>query len=660
MSGGSLLIALVTSFAWEVPSAVNHHVAMLARGLLQHGHRPVVLTSSDQVSELRRMRSLVGRDGESASSLLREWDGRRPPDDLLLPHPGLGPLAAQDGVAVVPLGRSFPVRLNGAVANLGLPVDLLSRLEALLAHGGFDVVHVHEPIAPSLSFTAIREARSPVVSTFHMSPVALPAYEWEHGLLERFYELLDRRIVTIPEAARVLEDRLGGSYEAIPPGHVGGAGEAAPSPSEVVYVYRGDDRQGMRYFLKSLAASPPSEVGEVVLAVDRASAQKWPLRRLPRAVRPFVRREDFSGDAEQASLLQGAQVAVLPFLGGEWLHTIALEARAAGCALLAPDLPSTKLVLDSVGGGGDGVVFSPAPGEGSIGDLLDQMTRSRRGSVPVRTSPPLSTWEEVAGRAAAVYEDVLADRGAGVQGGVRATRLPGPRRAKLGAKSAGGADGWIYADLHVHSEYSGDCRSRIPDILDTALQVGLGVIAVADHNTVKGGLEARGLAGGEPMVIVGEEVKTSQGEVMGLFLEEDIPGGLSFQETLARIKEQGGLAYVPHPFDRLRTTPSYRLLAGNVQSLDIIETYNARMALSSFNLRAERFAEKYGLVAGAGSDAHVLPGLGTAMLHMPRFEGRDNFIASLRVADILTRRKSLVYLQSLKLLQQTLERVSAG
>ena len=117
---------------------------------------------------------------------------------------------------------------------------------------------------------------------------------------------------------------------------------------------------------------------------------------------------------------------------------------------------------------------------------------------------------------------------------------------------------------------------------------------------------------------------------------------------------------MPHPFDRLRTTPSYRSMVDNLHRIDVIETYNARVALSSFNVNAERFAAKYHIVAGAGSDAHVLPGLGTALLSMPRFDGPDEFMRSLREADILSRRKSLLYLQSLKLLRTTLDHVLSG
>jgi hypothetical protein len=216
---------------------------------------------------------------------------------------------------------------------------------------------------------------------------------------------------------------------------------------------------------------------------------------------------------------------------------------------------------------------------------------------------------------------------------------------------------WINADLHVHTSYSKDCAMPIADILETAREIGLGAMAIADHNEIEGAFLAEELAKGEPFIIIAEEVKTTEGEVIGLFLKEKVPRGLSFDDTLSLIKEQGGLVYVPHPFDALRTTPSYRSMVDNLHRIDVIETYNARVALSSFNLSAERFAAKYNVVAGAGSDAHVLQGLGTAMLRMPRFNDPPSFISALWEADIIAKRKNLLYLTSLKLLQTTLDRV---
>jgi hypothetical protein len=240
---------------------------------------------------------------------------------------------------------------------------------------------------------------------------------------------------------------------------------------------------------------------------------------------------------------------------------------------------------------------------------------------------------------------------------VRGIGEESPRRRARQAVLSPARPDWINADLHMHSNFSKDCTHSVESLIRTAREVGLGAIALTDHNEIKGAFLARELADGDPFVIVAEEIKSREGEVIGLFLEEHIPPKLSFDETLSRIKEQGALVYVPHPFDALRTTPTYQTLVDNLHRIDVIEIYNAKVALSSFNLSAERFAAKYNIVAGAGSDAHVLQALGTAMLRMPRFTDSESFMAALWEADIIARRKSLLYLQSLKLLHTTLDRV---
>jgi predicted metal-dependent phosphoesterase TrpH len=188
-------------------------------------------------------------------------------------------------------------------------------------------------------------------------------------------------------------------------------------------------------------------------------------------------------------------------------------------------------------------------------------------------------------------------------------------------------------------------------LLDTAKRRGLGAIAVTDHNEISGALEARERANGIK-VIVSEEVKTAhEGEVIGLFIEEKIPRGMSLRETIEAIHQQGGLAYVPHPFDRLHAVPDYEHLLKVVDEIDALEVFNARVAVPAFNEEAARFAAKYRVVAGAGSDSHVPQGLGSVKIRMRDFDGAEEFLESLRDADILGKRKSLIYLQSLKFLK---------
>jgi predicted metal-dependent phosphoesterase TrpH len=215
----------------------------------------------------------------------------------------------------------------------------------------------------------------------------------------------------------------------------------------------------------------------------------------------------------------------------------------------------------------------------------------------------------------------------------------------------------IDVDLHMHTDHSHDCETPVEVLLAAAKEAGLGAIAVTDHNEISGALEAREKAtesGSHPplKVIVGEEVKTaSQGEVIGLFIEEKIPRGLTLEETVAEIKRQGGLVYVPHPFDRMHSVPDYEHLLTILDDVDAIEVFNPRVAIGSFNEEAVRFAAKYRLVAGAGSDSHVAQGLGSVRIRMHDFDGPQEFLQSLRDAQITTKPTSLIYVQALKFLQ---------
>jgi predicted metal-dependent phosphoesterase TrpH len=214
----------------------------------------------------------------------------------------------------------------------------------------------------------------------------------------------------------------------------------------------------------------------------------------------------------------------------------------------------------------------------------------------------------------------------------------------------------IEVDLHMHTDHSGDCATPVKVLLETARDRGLGAIAITDHNEVSGALEAREIAKGMPdlKVIVAEEVKTAeQGEVIGLFLEEKIPQGLSMAETIAEIRRQGGLVYVPHPFDRFHSVPDYEHLLDIVEEVDILEVFNPRVALTAFNEEAVRFAEKYRIVPGAGSDSHVAQGLGSVRTRIHDFDGPAEFLEAMRDADITRKHKNLVYVQTLKFLQTT-------
>jgi hypothetical protein len=211
----------------------------------------------------------------------------------------------------------------------------------------------------------------------------------------------------------------------------------------------------------------------------------------------------------------------------------------------------------------------------------------------------------------------------------------------------------------MHTSWSFDCAIEPAELVAHAESEGLGAIAITDHNVFGGALETVEAARGRDLIVIpGEEVKTdNQGEVIGLFLEREIPRGMSFSDTVAAIREQNGIVYLPHPFDRMHTIADPATLHRHLADIDVLEVYNARLLRDTQNDEALRFARKYGLTMGAGSDAHVLQGLGTGALRMRSFRDAEEFLISLRSAEILRRPKSLAYLQSLKWMAQVKEKV---
>ena len=168
----------------------------------------------------------------------------------------------------------------------------------------------------------------------------------------------------------------------------------------------------------------------------------------------------------------------------------------------------------------------------------------------------------------------------------------------------------------------------LEQIIARCLEVGINCLGIADHNTIAGAKKMKEIA---PFsIIVGEEILTLDGEVIGFFLSQEIPSKLSMKETVAQIKAQDGLVCIPHPYDRLRMSVFRDQVFDDIMNdVDIIEAFNARSLSSGSSTRAWQLARKYGRVASAGSDAHTLPEIGNAYVEMPDFNGKDEFLASL-------------------------------
>jgi len=192
--------------------------------------------------------------------------------------------------------------------------------------------------------------------------------------------------------------------------------------------------------------------------------------------------------------------------------------------------------------------------------------------------------------------------------------------------------GWVRVDLHSHTMWSGDSTTTPDEVEAAVVASGLDVLCITDHNAIRGAVE---LAERLPCrVIVGEELRTHAGEIIGLFLSERVPMGVPPAEAAQVIRAQGGVVYVPHPFDPMRRNMAERALyeLAGAGLLDAVEVINAKTSLRSLNERAAQFAAEFDLAAGAGSDAHVPNALGAAYVEMPDFDGPQDFLAKLRLA----------------------------
>ncbi len=192
-----------------------------------------------------------------------------------------------------------------------------------------------------------------------------------------------------------------------------------------------------------------------------------------------------------------------------------------------------------------------------------------------------------------------------------------------------------------------DCTTPLDKLMARCLELGINCVAIADHGTAEGAIRLKALA---PFtVIIAEEMLTPDGEIMGMFLKETIPSSLSVEETISRIKAQGGLVCIPHPFDRFRPSAfDGSILEKIADQVDIIEVFNAR-TIPFQNLNGARaFAQKYGIKQSAGSDAHTLSEIGNAYVEMPEFNNQDDFIQALAKAKICGHRTNpLIHFLSL-------------
>jgi len=201
-------------------------------------------------------------------------------------------------------------------------------------------------------------------------------------------------------------------------------------------------------------------------------------------------------------------------------------------------------------------------------------------------------------------------------------------------------------ELHSHTNWSKDCVVDGDTIIRLCERRGIDRIAITDHNTADGALAMQKTA--PDLIIVGEEIMTDRGEILGYFMQESIPAGLTPDETIRRLRDQGAVISVSHPFDRLRKGAWHEEdLLKIIDKVDAIEVFNSRCMFAEDNAKAIRFAEKHNLTGTVGSDAHSRVEYGRALVRMQPFEGASDFLLSLRVAQHVNRYSSwFVHLNS--------------
>jgi glycosyltransferase involved in cell wall biosynthesis len=547
-------IALLCPNVWPPRDDVAHHVAAEAAALARRGHRVTVLAPTTERARVTAGRALL--------HAAREGDGS-----------ALSP--AGPGVLEVGLGRAA---MPGA-------------LEEALSERAWDVVHLHEPLAPSPALTALRHARGATGVTFHRAET-LAGVAFLRPLLDRALARTRLRIVTSAAAARTLGDILPGDYALIRPGADVAALAPGPEPAGppgLVLVARGRDRVGVRFALSLLRGLDLSAVGAITL-IGPADAPWRTRAAVPKALRGTVTVAPDGGPASRVTALAAGRIAVLAD-AADAAGPVLAEAQAAGCAVLAPRSPGAD---EGVAHGVNGLVLPPFTREAWI-DAVAQLVAdpARRAARSAAARVGARSWDDAAAELDARYRDALA----------AAPGEPGEARVR--------------ADLRVRMGPGLDparliaaCRAR-----------DIGMVAVASPQGVAPARAVRAAAPEGLTVVPGQEVATAEGPLVGLFTERDVPAGLTLAETAAAIHAQGGLVMVPDP-EGATGAPAPEALRTLGGAADLHEVRGAS---------AWEVLRRAGLLPCAGSGAERADAVGAGLTEMRAAADPAAFLAA--VAD---------------------------
>jgi hypothetical protein len=618
-----LSICHVTPYPWGQRHEVNEFVERASAELARRGHRVVVAAPSDSRAAVRDSRRALAAARERPSALDGAWRGPRAGGD--------------GGPPVLALGTGIPLPRGPRPRAAPVPLDVRRTLDELLGGRPLDVVHVHEPFAPSASSAALRYSRSLNVGSFHEPSERVLSTQVARPLVEIFFGRLDARTVASQTTADLMDRFFPGTYEPLEPGadpdtapRWPGSDDADGRPLRMAFCLE-EERGALRLFMRALRRLPLEPAWEAAVWTSDAAEL-----RVSRRIRERVWVVGPRG-ADPDALIAAADVVCVASGGPRTAPRVVRKALATGAVPIASHIGIyEELTRD----GELGLLFPPGDAitlAGQLGRVLSSSALRRDLLGGARSA--VRDWSSVADQLEEIYRDLSGRRHDPPGNSALRRRLVRRRE--------------IHVDLHMHTDHSPDCATPVETLLGTAHDVGLGAIAITDHNEVSGALAAREMADDFGVkVIVAEEVKTAdEGEVIGLFIEDKIPRGMTMAETIAEIRRQGGLVYVPHPFDRLHSVPDYEHLLEIVEDIDVLEVFNPRVALTAFNEEAERFAAKYRIIPGAGSDSHVAQGLGSVMIRVHDFDGPEEFLEAMRDADIVRKHKNLIYVQALKLLQ---------
>ena len=584
-------IALVSPHAWPAHDDLTWRIEQEALALARRGHRVSILTPATGPELLaesrRRLRAL--REGDTSAVLGDAGE-----------------------VVVVPLGRSLPA---GPRRRIGGPLDLSAALEDVLSRVAFNVVHVHEPLAPSPALAALRHARGVTAATFYR-PEQLAGVAFVQPLLERAMARLDIWVAASDTARRAVAELFARECEVIR----GGIDPAAfhRRPADVtdlpglVIVARGTDRAGLRFALRVVRTLDVDRLGPITILGPQEAP--WRTRAaVPKALRDRVTVISDTGAPARAEAYATGRIAFVS-TPDDLFGSAAAEAMACGLAPLVARTGDGDALITH---GRDGLALAPFSRDvwaATITDLVNDPRRLDELGDQAARRALTRTWDDVATELEEGYVHARQIRPV----------APTPRDR-------------IVVDLRVHAGPELPPRT----IVEACIARGVGAVAVISESGPEPGLEAAAVAAERLTVIAGQHVQTAEGGLVGLFLRTAIPHGLGLEDTTELIHAQGGAVMAPHP--GWSEPPSRDLLRRHRGLIDCVETLSgpASTARAGLGEEAARLLQRFGMLAGAGSGATAVEDIGAAHLRMRAFASTREFLDALVDAEPIQRRRGL-------------------